>query len=192
MPHLAGFPSATSLAVARGSVWVFDDEHGTLFRLDTATNKVTKSISRVYASPPSIVAGDGVLRYLVSAGANYPPVVNLDVATGTRTPLARLAGAGSALAVSGGRAWVAVPRARNVTGYDLQSGAPDVTARTGRAPAALAVDSTSVWVANAGPPASVSRIDPTSGRVVATIPLAHRPAAIAVAGGAVWVAVDGT
>jgi YVTN family beta-propeller protein len=55
-------------------------------------------------------------------------------------------------------------------------------------PVALAVDERAVWVANAGD-GTVSRIDPRTARVVATIQVGHRPQGVAVAGGAVWVTV---
>jgi YVTN family beta-propeller protein len=58
----------------------------------------------------------------------------------------------------------------------------------GANPAALAVGNDSVWVANSGD-GSVSRIDPRTNAVTATVAVGHRPQGIAIAAGAVWVTV---
>jgi YVTN family beta-propeller protein len=55
----------------------------------------------------------------------------------------------------------------------------------------VASDGTAVWVANWGGN-SVSRIDPASNTVVATISVGTEPAGVAVGGGAVWVANSGS
>ena len=54
---------------------------------------------------------------------------------------------------------------------------------------AIAAGAGAVWVVNRNE-ATVSRIDPGTGDVVATISLAHRPAGIAVSGDTIWVAVQ--
>lgn len=58
----------------------------------------------------------------------------------------------------------------------------------GDGPVALAVGAGAVWVANSGD-GTVSRIDPRTNHVIATIPVGHRPQGIAIAAGAVWVTV---
>ena len=55
-------------------------------------------------------------------------------------------------------------------------------------PSWIAVGSGSVWVSNTSD-GTVSRIDPASGRVVATIPVGPNPGAIVVGEGSVWVDV---
>ncbi|MBD0330530.1 MAG: hypothetical protein ICV64_10575 [Thermoleophilia bacterium] len=61
--------------------------------------------------------------------------------------------------------------------------------RVGDAPQAVAAGEGAVWVANTGD-GTVSRIDPATGEVGATIGLGHRPGAVAVGEGFVWVAVE--
>ena len=56
-------------------------------------------------------------------------------------------------------------------------------------PVDVAVGSGSVWVVNRRT-RTVQRIDPATGRTVATIPLGNSPIAVAVGAGAVWVAVS--
>ena len=52
----------------------------------------------------------------------------------------------------------------------------------------MAVGAGSVWVASGD--GTVSRIDPNSGRVVATITVGGTPEDVAVGAGAVWVTVE--
>jgi YVTN family beta-propeller protein len=59
----------------------------------------------------------------------------------------------------------------------------------GDRPVAVAVDANAVWVANAGD-GTVSRIDPETSEVVATIDVGPAPAGVAVAHGLVWVTVQ--
>ncbi len=61
----------------------------------------------------------------------------------------------------------------------------------GRAPVGIAYGAGSVWVANSGD-GTVSRIDPTTSKVVATIPVGNNPRGIAVGDGKVWVTVQAT
>ena len=59
----------------------------------------------------------------------------------------------------------------------------------GRAPVGIAYGAGAVWVANSGD-GTVSRIDPTTSKVVATIRVGNSPRGIAVGGGKVWVTVQ--
>ena len=56
-------------------------------------------------------------------------------------------------------------------------------------PVDVAVGAGGVWVANSRE-GTVSRIDPQSNRVIATIRVGHSLQGIAVGGGAVWVSVQ--
>ena len=58
----------------------------------------------------------------------------------------------------------------------------------GEGPTGVAVGAGSVWVANSGD-GTVSRIDPTAGKVIATIEVGGRADEVAVGEGAVWVNV---
>jgi YVTN family beta-propeller protein len=60
--------------------------------------------------------------------------------------------------------------------------------RVGAGPSGIAVGLGSVWIASAD--GTVSRIDPSSSGVVATIKVGGTPSGIAVGAGQVWVAVD--
>ena len=58
--------------------------------------------------------------------------------------------------------------------------------RVGKAPGAVAVEGSSVWVANSGG-GTVSRIDPATNRVIATIKVGGRPTHLTAQSGALWV-----
>jgi YVTN family beta-propeller protein len=75
-----------------------------------------------------------------------------------------------------------------VTRIDAASGST-TTIPVGDGPSAIAVGAGAVWVVNRDD-ATVSRIDPETNEVVATIALAHRPAGIAVSDDTVWVAIQ--
>jgi YVTN family beta-propeller protein len=62
--------------------------------------------------------------------------------------------------------------------------------RVGEAPGAVAVDGSSVWVANSGD-GTVSRIDPASNRVIATVHVGGHPTRLTADAGAVWVTSPG-
>jgi YVTN family beta-propeller protein len=59
----------------------------------------------------------------------------------------------------------------------------------GRGPLGLAVDAEGVWVANTLD-GTVTRVNPRTNKVVATIHLGHLPSWVAVGGGRVWVSVQ--
>jgi YVTN family beta-propeller protein len=61
----------------------------------------------------------------------------------------------------------------------------------GRTPRGIAYGEGAVWVANSGD-GTVSRIDPNTNQVVATVRVGNRPLGIAVGAGAVWVTVQAT
>jgi YVTN family beta-propeller protein len=79
----------------------------------------------------------------------------------------------------------------------LPTGSPQPTAtglprhvqaaiRVGEAPGAVAVEGSSVWVANSGD-STVSRIDPATNKVIATIKVGGRPTHLTAQSGALWV-----
>ena len=66
-----------------------------------------------------------------------------------------------------------------------------MTARipVGRSPAGVAFGAGSVWVANSGD-GTVTRINPSTSKPIATIPVGGSPQALTIADGRVWVTVD--
>jgi YVTN family beta-propeller protein len=145
-------------AIAVGAGSVWAADSGFVTRIDPATGKILALIPDG-SSVNGVAVGDGAVWAL-----GFPGVVRIDPAT--NAIVAR------------------IPVAQNVNG--------------GPSPTALTVGDGAVWVANrftrnglnftSGKRGTVSRIDPETNAVVATIPVGHEPFGIAADGGAVWVA----
>ena len=88
-----------------------------------------------------------------------------------------------------GSVWTSDPGENEITRID-QRGGPPVQISVGSGPTAIAFGLGSVWVAN-GLDSTVSRINPATDTVVATIPVGDGPDALAIVGDSVWVA-DGS
>jgi virginiamycin B lyase len=102
-------------------------------------------------------------------------------------------------AVGDGSIWLTNPNANTVDRIDLETYRVSKTIHVGKNPLGIAVTPSAVWVANAGLATpdipSLSRIDPATNKVVATIRLGPTSACCAlhmgviVAAGAVWTVV---
>lgn len=87
-----------------------------------------------------------------------------------------------------GVAWRALPTGgREPAAPGLLGGPVQAAIRVGKAPGAVLVAEGSVWVANSGD-GTVSRIDPATNRVVATIGVGGHPSRLTADSGVVWVA----
>jgi len=171
-PFGFGTTADGSLAVAAGTVWVVSFYPKlAVSRIDGAENKVTATFT---------VGG-------LSLG--------FDSGTAGGVPGA------SGIAIGEGSVWVASDA--GITPINARSNAVSPAIRLGVAiPTALAVGEGAIWVAarpafRCCPPEAVgtgtlTRIDPTTGSVVATIPIGGRPAGVAVGKAAIWVTDPGT
>jgi YVTN family beta-propeller protein len=152
------FEGGDAIALGAGSVWAAD--LGFVTRVDPVTGKILAPIPVGSTGRSGVAVGEGAVWAI-----GFPGVVRID--PGTRGIVAT------------------IPVAQNVSGG-------------GPSPTAIAVGEDAVWVANVFAPAhgvspsgkrgTVSRIDPRTNAVVATITVGHEPFAIAAGGGAVWVA----
>jgi YVTN family beta-propeller protein len=115
-----------------------------------------------------------------------PPAIGVLVARRRRRAAAANVLAVALIVAVGGVAWRFLP-----------TGSPQPTAtglprhvqaaiRVGKAPGAVAVEGSSVWVANSGD-GTVSRIDPATNKVIATIGVGGRPTHLTAQSGALWV-----
>ena len=112
-----------------------------------------------------------------------PPAIGVLVARRRRRAAAANALALVLIVAVVGVAWRALPHepATRLPGH------VQAAIRVGRAPGAVLVAGGSVWVANSGD-GTVSRIDPATNRVIATIHVDGDPAQLTADSGAVWVA----
>lgn len=153
------FEGGDAIALGAGSVWAAN--RGFVTRVDPATSKILAVLPVGSTGDSGVAVGEGAVWAL-----GFPGVVRIDPAT--NAVVAR------------------IPIAQNVTGFG------------GPSPTALAVGESAVWVANrfiernqfalSGKRGTVSRIDPGTNAIVATIPVGREPFGIAAGDGAVWVA----
>lgn len=184
--NIGEFPRG--LASGAGSLWVTDQESGSLLQVDPSTFQVEERIP----------VGVGPTGVAIAAG--YVWVANTDERTvSVVDPEARrvvetvVVGNGPAGIVADGedRVWVANSVDATVSEIDLTEidvGEISVTETypVGERPIALAVGAGAVWVANEAD-ATVSRVVPGQGEMT-PIPVGRGPAAIVFAFGSLWVA----
>jgi YVTN family beta-propeller protein len=186
-------PGARSLAVAKGKLWVLQGT-GTVVGIDLRTNVVVDKPLRVLADAEAIAVGDGSLWVArVAPGDLGAPhddaVTRVDLASGRTVATITVARAPLDLAVTPGAVWV--PNSGgggdSVASIDPRTnrlaGRPVVT---GASPQSLAIGGGSLWVANHDA-RTVTRIDQTSGKVVADIPVPSEPHRVTYGAGAAWV-----
>src|SRR5262249_13344970 len=146
-----------AIALGSGSVWVGD--LGFVTRVDPATGKVLATIHVDSTGQSGVALTDDAVWAL-----GFPGIVRIDPSTNSIV--------------------TTIPVAQNVAG-----GRPS--------PTVLATGEGAVWVANrvvppngvapSGKRGTVSRIDPRTNAVIATITVGREPFGIAVGDGAVWV-----
>jgi YVTN family beta-propeller protein len=185
-------PGAAGMTVADGVLWVL--AAGTVVRVDPESNRVVGKPLRVPADAEAIAVGDGVLWVAsVTPGDLATPhkdrVIRIDLVTGRRVATITVARAPLDLAATPRAVWVTNSGGGgdSVARIDPQTnrlvGRPVVT---GASPQNLAVGGGSLWVANHDE-RTVTRIDQTSGKVLADIPVPSEPHRVAYGVGAAWV-----
>jgi YVTN family beta-propeller protein len=186
--------SPSSLAVGDGLIWVLAS--GSVLRIDPHTSQAVGKAIPVDAQAWAIALGEGAL-WVTTVGWGDLGVPNdtdavsrIDPESGEVVARIKVSRGPLSLAVTPGTIWVVNFGAAGhaVTRIDAKTnqivGEPIMT---GDAPISLAVGDGSVWVANHDS-GSVTRIDITTHKVVATIPVPDAPHRIAYGAGAVWVA----
>jgi streptogramin lyase len=153
---LGGTPG--NVAVGEGGVWVLDNEATTVSRIDPDTKEVTETFDTP-GVPSELAVGEGAL-WVGSAGGRGGT-------TGTHATVSV-----ARMDLDNGRV-TRTTKLRGDEGVYPVAGTPR-----------LAVGEGAVWAAN--PDGSVSRIDPKSGRLVATIETKQLAWTIAAGDGGVW------
>jgi YVTN family beta-propeller protein len=178
---VGGTPGA--LALGGGSVWVASVPGDTVSRINPGTGRVTQRVPLGGARAAALAFAQGGLWV---ADITDNSLLEVDPGSGLVRRTLALPLRPTAAAGAGDELWVADYGAGSVAQIDLRTGQALAT-NVGNGPAALALGFGALWVANSLD-STVSRVDPNSGSVVATIPVGSGPGAIAVAGGSVWVA----
>ncbi|MBO0683615.1 MAG: YncE family protein [Candidatus Dormibacteraeota bacterium] len=176
-PVLAEFHTGRHVGpplVAGAAVWVANEADGTVSRIDPASNRVVATI-RV-GDPAVMVAG--------GCGAGSTDSFMRDSLLNRRCDLP------SSLAYDGHSIWAADNASESLARIDPRTNRVVRRVAIGADPFALGWGFGSLWVTSYfGPPQGVLRVDPASGKVIATIggpPMGGT--GIALGAGAVWVA----
>ena len=169
------------LAVSGGVAWVANDVsqvvripgNGPVSRIDVGNG------------PSGIAIGEGA-TWVADAADDTVSRIN---AAGRVLRVIPVGPGASGIAVGGGAVWVADTLADSSwCGSILSTRLGHTTIAVGSRPSGVACGDGSVWVANSGD-GTVSRIDPRTDRVAATIRVGQSPQELVVTAGAVWVSV---
>jgi YVTN family beta-propeller protein len=212
-PTIAAAPTPASVAIgtvaatiavgtprdvmaAFGSIWVSDGKGATITRIDPATNKVQAVIAT--PGPASVLANGGGAVWVTSYPGNS--LTRIDPATNTVARSVSLADAGAGpigVTFSAGALWVADHDGTPTTSIAKVDPATMKVVQV--IPVGHGADSGPTWVAtgagsiwtNVQNIDSVVRIDPTTGRILATIPDGGSCAMVVASDTAVWAAGGG-
>ena len=153
--------------------------------VDPSSNKVERQIP-VGARPAFVAYGDHALWV---ANLDDNSISRVDARTGRVARWIATDDSPAGVAVGAGSVWVANSYAATVSRIDPHYNRPvqriPIRGPSGYGLSAVGFGLGSVWVAQSG--GTVSRIDPRSGKIVATTVVGNEPRALAVGAGAVWV-----
>lgn len=176
------------LASGAGSLWVADQESGSLLQVDPSTFQVQARIP-VGLGPTGVAIAGGFV-WVANTDGRTVSVVDPEAQKVVQTIDVGNGPAG--IVADGDRVWVTSSVDATVTEIDATEGTVSHTWPVHERPVAIAVGEGAVWVANASD-ASVSRVVSGAGETQ-RIPVGRGPAGIAFAFGSLWVAnaEDGT
>jgi DNA-binding beta-propeller fold protein YncE len=196
-PIAVGSPPLRVSADGAG-VWVTSEREGTVTKLDpgsgeqvwqkllTTTERARGGASAGAKADPAGVAIGG--RWLWVTEPRSGDLVRLDPGSGALLQTIHVGGSPGAIALGGGRVWVADEGGAGVTAVNAQGGR--VVRRglgTRAAPLRLAVGAGGLWVSSAST-GTLRRVDLSTMRSSPAILVGRGPAGVTVADGLVWVA----
>ena len=174
----------TAIAISERNVWVANGADGTVTEIDAATTGVVATIP-VGALPAAVAAGPKGI-WVANSGDDNLSLIDIDSARVVKTGVSGGDGP-DGLLVDGDSLWVVSSADRTLLHLDARTGlavsgdAIPVDAGAGD----LILTQGSLWVANKSA-LSVTRVDPRSGRVLATIPVGDGPSSLAATRDAIW------
>ncbi len=190
---------ATRIGIGAGAAWVANQYDRTVTRIDLRARPATRTLG-AGLMPTDVAVGEGgvwvldaevnVVKRLDPAYLTFGPAIRFRRLPPTREYSPALQQ--TAIAVGEGAVWVADGFGL-LTRIDPRRPSRQRVYRLRRYTNAIATGGGAVWL-SAGSPPSVLRVDPRTGKVVATIPIAARsgafapfPHAVGVGAGSVWV-----
>jgi ABC-type transport system substrate-binding protein/DNA-binding SARP family transcriptional activator len=181
-------PSVGFVRAGLGSVWEMEDS-GVLLQIDPRTRHVTGSVA-VGVNPGDVAVGAGAVwitdknsQTLLRISPQYGEITRIPLpAQGLSRP-----GVGGGVAIGAGSVWVAQGLSRIVR-IDPASGRVEATVSVPDA-GEVAFGDGAIWVAS-GDLGVLTKVDPRTGAVVATVRIGPWICCLAVGGGYVWAAND--
>jgi serine/threonine-protein kinase len=181
-----------AIAYGLGSVWVANQDDGTVTRINAKTRTVQRTIG-LTGTPLSIAVGLGYVWVTTEEGALFKiePTSNAVSRLPLRFTSARLRDtSGDALngvAAGRGRVWVLWTGGNEILGVDPASGRVVTRVEDTRYPIAITLGARTLWV---GEPNTASSVDASSGAITGSAQIGALPSAgsttITVGAGAVW------
>ena len=177
------------LASGAGSLWVADQESGSLIEVNPSTYQVEGRRVEVGAGPTGVAIAGGFI-WVANTDERTVSVVDPQALSEVERVLVGNGPAG--IVADEDRVWVTNSVDATVSEIDVTDGSVTDTYRVGEGPVAAAAGAGAIWVANASD-GSVSRVVSGDGETQ-KIPVGRGPSAIAFGFGSLWVAnaEDGT
>ena len=176
--------SPCGLAWINGTLWIALVGSNSVVEIDPSSGRLVRTV-QLKGSPWDLQPGAGAL-WVVDRG--IPGVARIDPKTGRIVASVKTPGTPVGLAIVAGHPWVAGYGPAELDRLNAQGTAIYLRTTTGLGPSPtwFADGDGSLWVADNG--GGVTRIEPSTGKVVASVPLAGVPRDPVVAFGALWVA----
>jgi virginiamycin B lyase len=175
---VGGEPGA--IASGGGAIWVADTTAAAVDRIDPATDRVIQTITLPWAQPGAIAFAAGRV-WVADPAARL--LAEIDPATGSLERTLSVDLQPSAIATVGQAIWVAGYGAATVEELAAASGRVLARVRVGGSLTALAAGAGSLWAVGSG---TITRIDPLTAQVTATLSVTGTPDSLTIAGGRVW------
>jgi virginiamycin B lyase len=175
------------LAAGEGAVWIADVAAEKILKFDPFKEKVvtTISVARFSDTEGSVGVGNGSL-WITTVGNK---LTRFNAETGIVEALIPLPGKAPAVIFDNGSVWVTSWTRDELYKVDAKTNTVVLTVPLSSSPRFLTAGEGSIWVLNQS--GSVQRVDPDSGRVIATIDVGPPSCGgdIAAGGGSIWVSL---
>jgi len=173
------------IAAGQQAVWVTSERDGTLTRLDPETGEMVGEPRRLGRGIAGVAVGG---KWIWATNPRRGQVLRLDSRSGRVLKRIQVGGKPGAIALGGGRVWVADESGRGITVVNAEGGRVHRRGLPPQGPRLrLAYGAHGLWVTNAEA-GVVRRLDPDRLLTGAPIRVGRGPAGVIVADGFVWVA----
>ena len=181
-----------TVAIGEAAVWVTDAKKKTIFGIDPTTYSVVSEIRvPMLSSEASIAVGEGAV-WVITAEEIDKTLTRFNAQTGIAEAKISLPSGSSSVFVDYGSVWVTGFASNGLYRISPRNNTVTSITKLHAMPRSLTSGEGSIWVFNQGD-SSVQRIDPKTGKLIATIEtqLPSSFGNITTGGGYVWVSMPG-